>query len=200
MTIINVAGHGDLEKGEIINYKIPKGLARKLRKRYDKFNRKVGDKSLSPFQQLALVYEMMDYYNRLAVAPSAVCQPGCCHCCYLDVGVTPAEALYIADAKGIEYDKDDEKPAHVEHSPCPFLDILSSTCTVYEYRPIACRNFFTFDSPEYCWPPDQSHLVSGADNAFGNELMALLTLQVHRMSEPSFERDIRWWFPKVKER
>ncbi|WP_027410755.1 YkgJ family cysteine cluster protein [Anoxybacteroides tepidamans] len=38
----------------------------------------------------------------------------------------------------------------VERLPCPFLDLKTNTCKVYEVRPIPCRTYLNYCSPKAC--------------------------------------------------
>ena len=100
-----------------------------------------------------------------APAGSVACKAGCDHCCYQAVGVTPPEALAIA-----QHLKDTLSSAQLalvaarvaeayervrglssaerfspEH-PCVFLE--SARCTIYEVRPLACRGMNSLDAGE----------------------------------------------------
>ncbi|WP_437308203.1 YkgJ family cysteine cluster protein [Sorangium sp. So ce388] len=103
----------------------------------------------------------------LARAPggAVACRAGCDHCCYQAVGVTPPEALAIADhlrttlpdaelarvaqrvSEGHERTRD--LPSAERFSPdhpCPFLE--SGRCSIYEVRPLSCRGMNSLDAGE----------------------------------------------------
>jgi len=105
----------------------------------------------------------------LARAPegSVACKAGCDHCCYQVVGVTPAEAIAI-----FEHLRTTLSPAELERvtahlaerfeqtrgltssqrfspdQPCPFLDVPTGSCTIYEVRPLSCRGMNSLDASE----------------------------------------------------
>lgn len=103
----------------------------------------------------------------LARAPegAVACQAGCDHCCYQVVGVTPPEALAIAEhlKTTLSGPALARITAHVaaarertrglssaerfspEH-PCPFL--AAGNCSIYEVRPLPCRGMNSLDAGE----------------------------------------------------
>lgn len=103
----------------------------------------------------------------LAQAPVGAlgCKPGCDHCCYQSVGVTPAEALTIVQhlqrsRSTAELERLRAKIASArertrgltaaeryspEH-PCAFLE--GAQCSIYEVRPLSCRGMNSLDAGE----------------------------------------------------
>jgi len=67
------------------------------------------------------------------------CRRGCAFCCYVDVVVTPLEAIRLARGGP------PRAPAVVSRprSPCPLL--ADGVCSVYAARPLACRAIFSTD-------------------------------------------------------
>ena len=67
------------------------------------------------------------------------CRRGCAFCCYVDVVVTPLEAIRLAGRA---------RPGGVatapHRRPCPLL--ADGACTVYDRRPFACRSIFSEDA------------------------------------------------------
>ncbi|MDC0677580.1 YkgJ family cysteine cluster protein [Sorangium atrum] len=103
----------------------------------------------------------------LARAPdgAVACRAGCDHCCHQSVGVTPPEALAIADhlrstlsdaelarvAQHVSgcHDRTRSLPSAERFSPdhpCPFL--RSGRCSIYEVRPLSCRGMNSLDAGE----------------------------------------------------
>jgi Putative zinc- or iron-chelating domain len=68
------------------------------------------------------------------------CRRGCAFCCYVDVDVTPLEAIRLA-RRAV-----DAAPASLEtrRAPCPLL--VDGACSQYERRPLACRAVFSPDA------------------------------------------------------
>lgn len=67
------------------------------------------------------------------------CRRGCAFCCYVDVVVTPIEAIRLARSGP----KRSPAPAG-RRSPCPLL--VDGACSVYATRPLACRAIFSTDA------------------------------------------------------
>lgn len=102
-----------------------------------------------------------------APAGSVACKAGCDHCCYQVVGVTAAEAITI-----FEHLRSSLSPLELERvaahvaaryegsrgltsserfapdQPCPFLQVESGSCTIYEVRPLSCRGMNSLDATE----------------------------------------------------
>lgn len=51
--------------------------------------------------------------------------------------------------------------AHMEYNalkrPCGFLDQATGCCRIYPVRPLACRYFFSLDTPEKCTPSHEEY-------------------------------------------
>lgn len=103
----------------------------------------------------------------LASAPpgSVACHAGCDHCCYQVVGVTPPEALAIADhlKQTLPAEEFERVRARIDERfergrglssaerfspdhPCVFLE--GGGCSVYEVRPLSCRGMNSLDAGE----------------------------------------------------
>lgn len=92
---------------------------------------------------------------------SIACGRGCSYCCYGFVGVVPPEAFRIANALrdgragGLDPDAVRARarpllglgpPARVGRKlPCPLL--VDGTCSVYEHRPLVCRQTTSLSLP-----------------------------------------------------
>ncbi len=91
------------------------------------------------------------------------CRPGCAHCCYQAVGVSPpevlaihehllatrsSEALAAFDRRLREADEKTRGMSLTERLspelPCPFLE--EAACSIYEVRPLACRGKNSLDA------------------------------------------------------
>ena len=104
---------------------------------------------------------------RGAELAGVACRRGCAFCCYVDVDVTPLEAIRLARrAAGAGAAQPEPRRA-----PCPLL--VDGACSQYERRPLACRAVFSPDArrceaayraadavsvPSLEWP---RHLASG---------------------------------------
>ena len=82
-----------------------------------------------------------------AVAPHAACTSGCAACCYQPVAVTLQEAEALAKETGARMQTPAawSTEADMQHvgQACSFLQ--DSRCTIYQFRPIACRLMFNMD-------------------------------------------------------
>ena len=95
------------------------------------------------------------------------CRKGCSHCCYIMCSVTNDEAdLLVEKIKelGIKIDvqrlqaqarsagiSGQEYIAQVKHKDrrCIFLN-EEDACSVYDFRPLTCRNYIALDGPDQC--------------------------------------------------
>jgi Fe-S-cluster containining protein len=102
----------------------------------------------------------------LARAPAAVaCRPGCDHCCYQSVGVTPPEALAIFDhlsqtrsdaelaglaarARARRAETRDLSAAERFSPAYPCLFLEAGRCSIYDVRPLSCRGMNSLDAGE----------------------------------------------------
>lgn len=108
----------------------------------------------SPLKKMAAIHRIVDFaVDNMDVAKKSVCQKGCAHCCKVDVHIGLIEAMYIAKHTGLTV-VDRQKPVkrdyHKEDNYCQFLDKETATCLIYEYRPVECRSFHTFDNKKFC--------------------------------------------------
>jgi Fe-S-cluster containining protein len=97
--------------------------------------------------KLRKVYQLADEFSRL-MAPYIACTNGCSHCCHHGVEISSLEATSISNFSGRAarpiqktiMRKDDP----YRGSPCPFL--VQDSCSVYEVRPLVCRNHVSYDA------------------------------------------------------
>ncbi len=116
------------------------------------------------------------------------CKRGCAGCCSLNVRCTLTEAVALAPhltdsqikaihlhaekLKQINHDSSDLKSflkaSRDQVVPCPLLD-ADGACSVYAYRPLACRALLSTMDPHYC-TLDFSTLNSAEKQAFMAQL------------------------------
>jgi len=126
-----------------------------------------------------------------AVSSVAVCQKGCSNCCHIDVGITELEAQYIERNAGTKMKK--TRPAsrtsghEKSSSPCPFLS-ATNACTIYEFRPFACRAYFALDDPRFCGEYDTEHVTY---DARGNPLLSDIGRRLVELDGHNYLWDIR---------
>jgi len=114
---------------------------------------------------MAATSRLADGLLARAPAGAVACKDGCDHCCYQSVGVTPPEALAIANylRQNLSASEFASVAAHVADChertrslsaeerfspdyPCPFLK--AGSCTIYEVRPLSCRGMNSLDAGE----------------------------------------------------
>ncbi|WP_419782326.1 YkgJ family cysteine cluster protein [Malaciobacter marinus] len=137
------------------------------------------------FTKLQKLYEYSDaiysqYYEK------SVCQKGCAHCCKIKVSISELEAEYIKintkfKSKQSNNDLDDY---------CPLLNLDTGLCSIYEFRPLSCRTFLTFDNPEYCKEKTTEHVVTTLN---GNPKLHQMYQGLFLTSNPIL-KDIRDYF------
>jgi len=94
---------------------------------------------------------------------SVSCRSGCSFCCFQSVDVTKDEArllLMASKENGVKIDRERLKrqaeaglngfqALPLSDRRCVFLG-QDNKCTVYEYRPVACRKLVVTSKPEFC--------------------------------------------------
>lgn len=114
----------------------------------DMLNR-IGSAYMHPHKRLRKLYELVDKWWTYSFGEAVVCSRGCHHCCRVNVNLTTVEAEYIAvNADLPEPDYSKASGRDYTNSWCPMLK--NNECSIYEWRPLACRVFGTVDSVEYC--------------------------------------------------
>ena len=131
---------------------------------------------LSKLARLKIIYGLLDKIMDVNQETS-VCRKGCSHCCRIAVEILPLEAQYIAaNTKHKVRTELNKKPGKIGY--CPFMDKKTAECTVYDFRPFACRAFAAYDSPEYC-KTDQKHWTTGGPaNGYGSEASLYLAMEM----------------------
>lgn len=86
-----------------------------------------------------------------AVSGIAACGKGCSKCCHISVVMCADEAAVIGKEIGVRPEVPPQFIKHGEHDamahygePCPFL--ANRQCSIYQYRPLACRTLFNMDA------------------------------------------------------
>lgn len=164
---------------------------------------------------LALARDLLDVYSRAAQGKTA-CKKGCSACCYIPVAIPSSEAKIIASA----INKPLSVPAHhrslsIHHlinipdakdqiearnhrahngTPCPFL--IEGSCSIYEHRPIACRQQMSMDVDDLLCRLVKGQIIHVPYLNMQNVERAL-ALHVHAHYEAHTSEsisDIRDWF------
>lgn len=98
---------------------------------------------------LELLYNYVDRVMSHAQGVVA-CKRGCSSCCRNEIALWQVEADMISAKTGLAVNKISVDPARRTtpytgtKTPCPFLD--EEACTIYAYRPLACRTMVNFDA------------------------------------------------------
>lgn len=134
---------------------------------YDKINKqyhiimRLVDNGAHPFT----VFDKTNTFVDAALAelyPVRTCTRGCSHCCYVPVGLTALEADYIEDRTGHKQNANVESMGKArdpkEKTACPFLK--DNECSIYEYRPMVCRAFLSFDDIQHCIDSSSFHFMT----------------------------------------
>lgn len=106
--------------------------------------------------------------------PGITCKKGCSGCCDITVLIYEEEANFLAHKiKSGEISVDTEKISKVvdamrddwiARAECPFLK--DNACSIYKYRPMACRVYLRVGDPKDCSTPGAKiHTVIGKSEA-----------------------------------
>ena len=104
--------------------------------------------------KIGKIYWLMDQIAEVR-APHVACTGKCADCCRMNVSISGLEAKLIAEATGrkvaiVEDSIKHERDRFVD-VPCPFLS--DDLCTIYEHRPLVCRNHASFyATAKWCMP------------------------------------------------
>lgn len=143
--------------------------------------------NLQPFAQLELMYKFSDAFGQ-AVQEKTVCKKGCSFCCSIPVQVTSIEAYYIAKMTNTKLNKN--KNYDTTDMQCPLL--LNDLCSVYKYRPLECRTFFSLDSVDFCKILDIPHKTIQTSTTKMKHFYKFLD----KLSKPEKINDLRYYFAK----
>lgn len=84
------------------------------------------------------------------------CKKGCCHCCYINVDISQAEAIILLPHVKPEQKEILRRQANARNfNQLPYQDrkcifLKKGECSVYADRPLACRKYFVVNDPEKC--------------------------------------------------
>jgi Fe-S-cluster containining protein len=117
-------------------------------KHHVRVNAMLNNPHMSVAAKIRMLWAVVDEIGAL-VAPRAACRKGCSHCCHISVLMPMQEAELIGKRIGVKPVKitgitgrDDIKSGY--DNPCPFLK--NGACSIYDSRPLACRQHFNMDS------------------------------------------------------
>jgi Fe-S-cluster containining protein len=148
-------------------------------------------------RKIRLMREIVGHLGK-AMDGIAPCHDGCSQCCHIPVLISRAEAVTIADERGLEVatleryalkGNDDYKG-----TPCPFLK--ENRCSIYDSRPIACRLHFNLDADNLlCQLMPGEKIEAPYLNNMQYHLMMMSVLGKAQMLQLA---DIRDFFPSGK--
>lgn len=104
--------------------------------------------------EIGKIYRLMDQIAEVR-APHVACSGKCADCCRMNVSISALEAKLIADATGRKAATVEAPVRHEQDKfvgvACPFLQ--DDLCTIYEHRPLVCRNHASFYlTAKWCTP------------------------------------------------
>ena len=135
--------------------------SRILNNKFKTFNRNANSGHIDLNKIMASAYDYFDTFYRLEIANDVVCKKGCNYCCKVPVNLSAFEAQYIENQTGLTNRlRGTRQPleSHVDHEMCLFNK--NGLCSIYEYRPLNCRIFGSFDSVEFCKKGNVSHQIA----------------------------------------
>ncbi len=163
------------------------GTKKRIQRLVDELNSPTGDLSVER------IYKDVDHFYNDCIKPIAVCKQGCSHCCYVPVEVTQLEARYIEEkTKHKMIELSENKTRQPAHEPCPFLK--DNQCSIYPYRPLACRMFATLDDVLYCEAGNVPHIIVTTSSSGMSEYLVGLFTYVSQDMDGATYADIREWF------
>lgn len=148
-------------------------------------------------QKIRDLYEVADMLVDLA-RDHVACRRGCSHCCHCAVQISKQEAELVGHSVGRAPADAPAMPdsSHVAwgyHNPCPFL--RDGACSIYEFRPLACRLLVNVDVDDLLCrlQPSINEQVMMPQIDF-RYLQETMTCIVSR--DGLHLADIRDWFPR----
>lgn len=121
----------------------------------DSLPKKIASLNASLKSKLGQIYRLVDEVSKVR-APFVACKKGCASCCKMNVTISSLEAEQIFAATSVRHAPVTKSRKHDLNTfagkPCPFLDD-QEVCSIYEYRPLACRSHASFfDDASPCHP------------------------------------------------
>jgi len=121
---------------------IPKGLINQE----EKIEKRLGKAKASNIRKLEIIYELQDSLSK-SISKYTPCKKGCSACCHYDVSVSALEIEYIEKMTNHQRTPLIGSSENFLGKPCPFL--IDNTCSIYEFRPFACRRHHALTTDAY---------------------------------------------------
>lgn len=134
-----------------------------------------------------------------AVAPLSACQKSCSACCHVPIMMLASEAKFIGREIGqtvadlpLEKRNLDAPTWQGDGNACQFMK--AGTCSIYEFRPLACRLLFNMDRDALlCQHGDTPNMVPYADTSefiLATSLLAAPNDYVAELNEFFIKKDL----------
>lgn len=104
----------------------------------------------SPIKKLRALHKEMELLSA-AMMPYVACTAGCSACCHYPVHLYPIEAELIEKRTSRRRLARPLPDADFHGLPCPFL--IKGTCSIYEDRPMVCRQHVALTNTAYWCDP-----------------------------------------------
>ncbi len=155
----------------------------------------------APRTKLSKLFMLVEEFGALR-SPHVSCKAGCSACCRtIPVEISELEAQHITRATGIaaaSLRPGRHTPLGYAKTPCPFL--VQDRCSIYEWRPFACRSLASTDRDALT-----CHEVNTALTAQGDPRAVAVVMSKAQAFEPLYKKlvqrpgavfaDIRQFFP-----
>lgn len=164
----------DTEAAQIRRQAFVDALPKRLIELEGSLSTDIARENASARSKIRKIYRLMDQIAEVR-APHVACAGKCADCCRMNVSISRLEAKLIAETTGLKVATVENSIRHEQDRfvgvACPFL--RDDLCTIYEHRPLVCRNHASFYAtanwcmPEYSLRTDAPMVnFSGIDEAY----------------------------------
>lgn len=163
-----------------------------------------------PIKFVELAYEVNARVAKVIIDWDLItCKRGCSHCCTKStIGISFIEMNYMVTHSAVAKKQLKRNPPNIINSlmlkltneslspntlgDCPFL--LNNECSVYEYRPFACRTFYSTDKLSLCEQGAEHQLINSTSSDVINHINELLQRVSFMNKEERGLLEVRDWF------
>jgi len=165
-----------------LDREVPNDLAVKEANLQKSHSLVIGSRSL----QLEWLYKtMVELYTH--VDRFTPCSAGCSSCCHYPVLVAEIEVTLIEACSKFKRVNHPKPQTNVHGKPCPFL--RKGSCSIYEVRPLACRQHVTLDKDSKWCAPEVCN-----DIELPHYRMSEVQAVAEKIRDNDRVADIRTWF------